>query len=464
MDRPLRNLLLVFAGLFLALIVNLTYVQVYAAPRLETSPSNTRGIQEQMRVERGLILSADGVELAGNRQVGDLYRRTYPLGDLVEPVLGYNDLRYGRAGLERLYNPELSGDSPLLGIRSALDQALGRPKRGADVVLTLDIKVQRAAVEALDGHKGAIVVIDPKTGAIIALASSPRYDPSQLGAQWKALNADPDRPLLNRPTQGLYPPGSAFKPVVAAKGLATGAVAPDTSFDDSGAYRAGGYVVRNYGDKAYGHHTFAEAMAQSINTTFAKLGVQLGGASVAESARAFGFDRDLPGRLSAARSRFPDPAKMDTAHVAQASFGQGEVLATPLEMALVASGIANGGKIMAPFLVSEVRDYQQTVLQKTQPREWLQAADPATAATVRDLMVGVVTEGTGKKAAIDGVQVAGKTGTAELDKGEPHAWFIGFAPADDPRVAVAVIVENGGTGGSVAAPMAAQVMRAALQR
>jgi peptidoglycan glycosyltransferase len=205
-------------------------------------------------------------------------------------------------------------------------------------------------------------------------------------------------------------------------------------------------------------------MAQSINTTFAKLGVQLGGASVADSARAFGFDRDLPGRLSAVRSRFPDPAKMDTAHVAQASFGQGEVLATPLEMALVASGIANGGKIMAPYLVSEVRDYQQTVLQKTQPREWLQATDSATAATVRDLMVGVVTEGTGKKATIDGVQVAGKTGTAELDKGEPHAWFIGFAPASDPRVAVAVIVENGGTGGSVAAPMAAQVMRAALQQ
>ncbi len=343
-----------------------------------------------------------------------------------------------------------------------MDLLLGRPKRGADLHLTVSAALQKTAVDALGGKKGAIVALDPRTGAILAMASSPSYDPRRLDERWKALNQDADRPLLNRVTQGLYPPGSSFKPVVAAAALAQGLVTPTTGFVDDGRYVAGGYVVHNYGDAVYGRHDFTEAMAKSINTTFAKVGVELGAAGLAQAARSFGFSQKVPGRLPVAASRFPDPGTMDTAHVAQASFGQGEVLATPLEMALVAAGIANGGRVMEPYLVGEVRDYQQTVLDRTQPKVWLNPMDATTAAAVRDMMVQVVQQGTGTRAAIPGVQVAGKTGTAELDQGEPHAWFIGFAPADAPRVAVAVVVEHGGTGGSVAAPLARQVLSAAL--
>jgi peptidoglycan glycosyltransferase len=285
-----------------------------------------------------------------------------------------------------------------------------------------------------------------------------------VAADWKALNQDAGRPLVDRGVQGLYPPGSTFKAIVAAGALQEGTVTPQTVFVDTGSWIAGGYRVNNYGGKAYGEHTFTQAFAESINTTFAKVGVELGADRLSHYAEAFGFNVRPPWPLGGARSFFPPPGAMDTAHVAQASIGQGKVLATPLEMALVAAGIANGGVIMRPTVVEEWRDYRQTVLERPQPEVWLTAITPQTAATERGLMIEVVREGTGTKAALPNVQVAGKTGTAEVERGAPHAWFIGFAPADHPEVAVAVLVEHGGTGGSVAAPIARDVIAAALGR
>jgi peptidoglycan glycosyltransferase len=465
MDRPLRRLFLFFALLFVALLVQLTYVQVWAAPDLKTNSANTRAIEEEMKIQRGVIISADGVELAVNTVGGDYgqyFLREYPQGSLTSPWLGYNSLRYGRAGVERVYNEELSGQSGLLGITSYWDELLGKTHRGADLKLTINMAVQRVAAEALGDRKGAVVALDPRTGAVLAMVSYPRYNPNQIDSLWTEINSDPDTPLLNRGAQGLYPPGSVFKTIVAAAALDTGAVTPETPFTDTGSVTAGGFVVNNYGDKVYGGHDFAEAFASSINTTFAKVGIDLGVATLASYAEAFGFGKESPWPLGGSKSLFPDPSEMDKAHLAQASYGQGEVLATPLQMALAAAAVANGGQIMKPYVVSRVSDYHGSVIEETKPQVWLTPISSETAAVLRALMIEVVNSGTGTEAALSGVQVAGKTGTAEVADGEPHAWFTGFAPADDPQVVVAVLVENGGTGGGVAAPIVRQVIAAAL--
>jgi peptidoglycan glycosyltransferase len=462
MDKPLRRLFLFFALLFVALVVQLTYVQVWKASDLKAHPANTRAVAEQMKIERGVIVSADGVELAVNRQDGEYFLREYPQGDLTSPWLGYNHLRYGRAGVERVYNEELSGETGLLGITGWWDEILGRTHRGADLKLTINMAVQQAAVEALGQRKGAVVALDPRTGAILAMATYPRYDPNQLTDIWSEINSDPDKPLLNRATQGLYPPGSVFKTLVAAAALETNTVTPDTEFVDTGSVTAGGFVVNNYGDNVYGEHDFTKAFASSINTTFAKVGVTLGAETLATFASEFGFGRELPWRLGGAQSFFPAAGDLDKAHEAQVSYGQGEVLATPLGIALATAAVANGGNIMKPYLVSQVLAYHGEVLDETEPGVWLQPISAATADTMRALMVEVVNNGTGTRAALSGVQVAGKTGTAEVAEGEPHAWFAGFAPADDPQVVVVALVENAGTGGSVAAPVVREVIAAAL--
>jgi penicillin-binding protein A len=461
-DRPLRRLFFFFVLLFVALLVQLTYVQVWAADDLKTNSANTRAIEEEMKIERGVIVSADDVELAVNTKEGQYYLREYPQGSLTSPWLGYNSLRYGRAGVERVYNEELSGQSGLLGITSYWDELLGKTHRGADVRLTINVALQRVAAEALGERKGAVVALDPRTGAVLAMVSYPRYDPNKVDSLWSELNTDPDTPLLNRVMQGLYPPGSVFKTIVAAAALDTDAVTPETKFTDTGSVTAGGFVVNNYGDETYGEHDFTKAFASSINTTFAKLGVELGSDVLAGYAADFGFGKELPWPMGGAKSFFPDPGGMDKAHLAQAAYGQGEVLATPLQMALAAAAIANDGQIMKPYLVSRVSDYHGTVLEETKPEVWLRPIASETAAVLRALMVEVVKRGTGTGAALSSVQVAGKTGTAEVADAEPHAWFIGFAPADDPQVVVAVLVENAGTGGSIAAPIARQVIAAAL--
>jgi peptidoglycan glycosyltransferase len=462
MDRPLRRLFLFFALLFVALLLQLTYIQVWAAPDLKTNSANTRAIEEEMKMQRGVIVSADDVELAVSTKDGQYYLRQYPQGSLTSPWLGYNSLRYGRAGVERVYNEELSGQTGLLGITSYWDDLLGRTHRGADLKLTINMTVQRAAAEALGERKGAVIALDPRTGAILAMVSYPRYDPNEVDSLWEELNADPDTPLLNRAIQGLYPPGSVFKTIVAAAALDTHAVTPETLFTDTGSVTAGGFVVNNYGDKEYGEHDFTQAFANSINTTFAKVGTDLGVDTLAGYAAAFGFNEELPWALGGAKSFFPDPDDMDKAHLAQASYGQGEVLATPLQMALAAAAVANDGQIMKPYIVSKVSDYHGSVLKEIKPEVWLRPISSETAAVLRRLMVEVVTSGTGTGAALSGVQVAGKTGTAEVANGEPHAWFTAFAPADAPQVVVAVLVENAGTGGGVAAPIARQVIAAAL--
>jgi penicillin-binding protein A len=473
MNKAIGRIFLIGAALFVAVVVDLTWLQVIHADELARAPENKRQLAEELRIKRGSIVAFDGSVIARSVRRSGFYQRRYPNGTLAPQLVGYDTVRYGRSGIERQMNDELLGRAPELGVQNWLDQLLGRRPEGADVLTTLVPDVQRAAQQALAGKKGAIVVLDPGTGAVIANASAPSYESASLEEQWASLRKDPAAPLLDRPMQGLYPPGSSFKVVTAAAGLQTGVVTPQTQFVDTGTYVVYGGKVTNYGGEVYGPHDFETALTLSINTTFGKVGDKLGRQRLVEMMRAFGFWQvppiPLPPGAVVASGRYDGDellspeAEMDPLAVAWAACGQEQVLATPLQMALVASAVANGGPVMEPYVVAGVRTGGGSVVEEAAPAEWVTAIEPATALTLNEMMQRVVTSGTGTGAAIEGVKVAGKTGTAERGDGTNLAWFIGFAPADDPRVAIAVAVEDTySTGGAEAAPLAALVLRAAL--
>jgi peptidoglycan glycosyltransferase len=324
------------------------------------------------------------------------------------------------------------------------------------------MKLQKLAMQALGNKKGAVVVLNPKTGAVLALASQPTYNPNRIDEDWPALSASADGVLLNRALQGRFAPGSAFKIVTTAAALADGQVTTDTVFDAPANLKIYGGKVTNYEGKGYGKMTLADAFAKSVNTVFAQVGKTLGGKKLAGAAGAFGLDGKTPFDIATAASSVPSASDMDELEVSWMAVGQGRLQLTPLNVALVGAAIANGGKIMQPYLVQEVKEHSGTTIFKRAPKVWKNPISPEVADSLRTLMEKVVEQGTGKAAKIDGVEVAGKTGTAEVENKAPHAWFVGFAPAGDPQAVVAVIVENGGTGGKVAAPIAKEILAAAL--
>jgi peptidoglycan glycosyltransferase len=473
MNKAISRVFLVGVVLFAALVVNLTWIMGVRADWYRERPENKLGLIEELRIKRGDILGFDGSVIATSTKRSGIYEREYPQSAVAPQLVGYASSRYGRSGVERQYNPELTGQTDVLSVEHWMDRLLGRRPEGADVRLTLVPAVQETAQEALGGQVGAIVAIDPATGAIIASASSPSYDPGALEDSWDDLAADADAPLLNRPTQGLYQPGSSFKVVTASGGLGQDKVTPTTTFVDTGTYRVGGGKVTNYGGEVYGRHDFTEALTYSINTTFGKVGNELGRRGLVDEMQGFGFYETPPltlpkgevvasGRYGAGGLLSPD-APMDDLAVAWAACGQEQVLATPLQMALVAGAVANGGIVMKPYVLQEVVSPSGKTLEAATVEPWVTAMDAATAASLNRMMQQVVTSGTGTGAALQGVDVAGKSGTAERGNGTNLAWFIAFAPADDPVVAVAVVIENvETTGGETAAPLAAAVLRAAL--
>ncbi len=473
MNRAMSKVFVITVVLFVALIVNLTWIMGVRAQWFQDRPENKRSIAKEMKIKRGDILGYDGSVMAGTERRSGYYYRDYPSGTLAPQLLGYDSVRYGRSGIEAQLNDTLTGQASDLGVQNWVDKLLGRKPKGADLKLTLVPAVQRIAQSELHGQKGAIVVLDPKTGALIASASAPTYDPAHLDDRWGTLSKDPSAPLLNRPTQGLYVPGSAFKVVTGSAGLDTGKVTPDTEFVDTGTYVVFGGKVTNYGDAVYGPNDFTTAMTLSINTTFAKVGNTLGRKRLITGAQQYGFYQKPPLELPAdeivASGRYgkqgllsPD-AFMDPLDVAWAACGQEKLLATPLQMALVAGGIANGGRVMKPYYLQEVVTPDGQVVGKAQPEQWLVATRPLTATQLNDMMQRVVNAGTATAAALEGIQVAGKTGTAEKGDGTNLAWFIGFAPAEDPTIAIAVVIEDTqSTGGEAAAPLAAAVIKTAL--
>ena len=473
MNKAMSRVFIVAVVLFVALVVNLTWIMVVRAQWFQDRPENKRSIAKEMKIKRGDIVGYDGSVIAGTERRSGYYYRDYPSGTFAPQLVGYDSVQYGRSGIESQLNDELTGQASDLGVQNWVDKLLGRRPKGANVKLTLVPAVQKVAQQELQGQRGAIVVLDPKTGALIASASAPTYDPANLDERWATLSEDPTAPLLNRPTQGLYVPGSAFKVVTASAGLDTGKVTPDTQFVDTGTYVVFGGKVTNYGGEVYGPNNFTFALTASINTTFAKVGNTLGRKRLITGAQQYGFYKTPPlplpagevvpsGRYGKKGLLSPD-AFMDPLDVAWAACGQEKLLATPLQMALVAGGVANGGRVMKPYYLQEIVTTEGQVVSKAQPEQWLIATKALTASQLNTMMQNVVNAGTGTAAALEGIQVAGKTGTAEKGDGTNLAWFIGFAPANDPQVAFAIVIEDTqSTGGEAAAPIAAAVIKTAL--
>jgi len=475
LERQIKILLLFLIICLLAVVGNLTWVQIFGAERISSNAANKRRLVEEYAILRGDIITSDGQVIARSIEVEAAkseyrYQREYPFGPLFAGITGYDSWRYGRTGLEEKMNDELLGKGKSLSLQTISNRLLGASRKGNSVVVTVDSRLQKIAYESLSGRRGALVALDPRTGAVLAMATSPTYDPNAVvplpgrdtESAWKQIVSDPGNPLVNRATSGLYPPGSSFKVVTATAALETGVANPDTEFECNGRLPVHGYTVYDFGRTTHGRLNFDRALTVSCNITFAQVGLRLGAETLVHFAELFGFNRAIPFDLAVAESRIDQPEKMDPVALATSAFGQAGDLATPLEMALVASAVANDGVIMKPYLVDEVQDYNGKIIRQIAPKKWIRVMESDTASTLRRMMVHVVERGTGTAAGIEGVEVAGKTGTAEVEGAKPHSWFICFAPAYDPKVAIAVVVENGGEGGKTAAPIAREVLEKAL--
>ena len=469
-----------------ALATGLAYWQVVDAERLSTDPRNPLVIAAARNAPRGAIYDVNGTVLARNaRGAGGQQLRTYP-APAAAPLVGYRSVVFGSAGLERAYDAQLTGLRSLAPGDELLRKFRTDPYDPADLHLSLDLRLQDAAAQLLGDDRGAVVAIEPSTGRVLAMVTSPTFDPNRIvdpqrGSRYVArLRQREDSPLLNRATQGMYVPGSVFKIVTAVAGLGGGAINRATTYEDQPAeYETGflveGFRIRDAPRTVQLDHPldFLEATEVSSNIWYAHASLDIGAQGMLDWAGRFGFGERIPFDLPTAASQVtrgdgPLNGFLDRVELANAAYGQGRVLVTPLQMATVAATIANGGVAMRPKLVDEVRTASGGVT-RIGPEQWRQVLSPNDARLISEAMQLAVEGQYGRRfaggARIEGVPVAGKTGTAQLGVGEePHSWFIGFAPANDPRIAIAVIVENGGSGGERAAPMAGRLMAGYLQR
>lgn len=487
MNRPIRKVAVALMVLFAALLVNANWVQVGQADRLAASPSGAdRRIDEQLERQRGEILAADGTKIATSvkPEGSDEYLRQYPSGMLYADVTGYwGGTSVSPVGLELAEDKFLSGEDDRLLASRVTGLFSGDEVRGGSITTTIVPQIQQAAANALAGRRGAVVALDPQTGAVLAMVTSPTYDPNPLASRsgnvaldaFTTLKNDSAQPLLVRPTQETYPPGSTFKVVTAAaalRNLLGGDIEAEVFAPRVLDLPLTNTNLPNFGGESCGSNdrsTLIQALTISCNTAFGSLGIDLHDQDpdlLREQAEGFGLNStldDFP--LPQVLSVFP--AGLDEPQSAQAAIGQNDVRVTPLQMAEIAATIGNGGTRMKPYLVESYLGPDGDQISRTRPDELDQAIDSATAGGLTTMMENVVNDGTGHNAQIDSVRVAGKTGTAEFGtQGQAHAWFIGFAPAVNPKIAVAVIVENGGfetgTGGAVAAPVAKQVLQTGL--
>jgi peptidoglycan glycosyltransferase len=470
---------------FLVLFLQLNRVTVFGAQELKDNPTNNRSILRDFDAPRGTIVTADEVIVAQSQPTPEGarfdYARTYPLGDLFAHTVGYFSLNLGATGVEDSYNAQLAGRTLDLSFRSVDDLFVDRDRVG-DVRLNLRADVQQVAKDQLGERQGSVVAIDPRTGALLAMWSWPSFDPDVVAshdfeaanAAYQLFLADERDPLLAKAFRERFFPGSTFKVVTAAAGLAAGEVTVEApSYPVTAEYTPPqtSRPLRNFGRSTCGGTLF-DILRVSCNTAFAQMAIDLGPETMVEMAESFGFNADPPLDLpDPAASVFPTDFDQDLPALAQAGIGQNDVAATPLEMALVASAVANEGVIMAPRTVADVRDADNDIVEAPEPAQWRRAVSPEHAAILRAAMVGVVERGTARNLAIPGFEVGGKTGTAQLgiDPPRSHAWIIGFAgpPGEAPSVAVAVLVEGQAgaseqTGGQVAAPIARAVMETVL--
>jgi peptidoglycan glycosyltransferase len=483
-NKQLRRLGAGLLACYLALFAMVNWVQVFHAQALNDHPDNSRKIVRDFSRPRGQIIAADGAVLATTvpSAFGDPFplQRTYPEGDLFGHITGTLNFNFGATGVEQTYNDQLSGATVAQEYETLRDLFVDRQHTG-DVTLTMRKDVQQLARDALGAQKGSVVVLDPRDGSILGMWSFPSYDPNVLASHnaqdaqnAKAfLEGSPDRPLRGRSWQERFFPGSTFKVVTGSIGVESGLVTPDEPvFPVETEYKPpDGNPIQNFGGESCGGPLF-DILRVSCNSAFATMGAEVIGQDIMQAGvKKFGFNTTVPIDLpNPAVSNFPD-TKRSKAFLGQASIGQFDTAASPLEMALVASGVANNGIIMTPHVMKEIKDDNGKVIKTFDPKPWLTAISPQTAATMRQAMIGVVQAGTGTAARISGVEVGGKTGTAQLGTSPPtsNAWFICFAgaPGAPASVAVAVIVEaepgvSEGTGGRIAAPIAKQLVEKVL--
>jgi peptidoglycan glycosyltransferase len=486
-DR-VRRVGVVAVVLLAALVVGATYWQAWAVSDLEDKQDNAILRVAQFHIKRGLIHARNGTVLAANRRQRvkgqTFYLRRYPTGKLAADVVGYSTQGRSRAGLERSLNDYLTASNSNLHtvFNRTLDRLAGKTVTGNSVHLSLAPGAQWVALKALASNCGAAVALDPRTGKVLVLASSPTYNPNLVESDFQAVarvraNCSPAAPLLNRATQGLYAPGSTFKLVTATAALDTGTFTPFSTFYDPGYCVEYGKPVYNFADQSgperFGNVNFTQGLEHSVNSVFCNIGKKLGAIRILDYAKRFGFyekppletpsgERFASGLYKGGRLYFPkqnfqaDPGRL--------AFGQERLAVTPLQMAMVAAGIANGGVVMKPSVVDTIVAPGGKVIERRRPEELGRAMKPETARELTKMMELVVTSGTGTAAQIPGVRVAGKTGTAETGRSDRNTtWFVAFAPADKPRVAVAVALENQtSTGGRTAAPIARAIMQALL--
>ncbi|HEY5816293.1 MAG TPA: penicillin-binding transpeptidase domain-containing protein [Solirubrobacterales bacterium] len=482
MNRQIVQLFAFVVVLFGVLIAFTSWWSVFDAEALKDKQANKRPLLEQQQIERGRILAADGTVLARSvaKGSGDALRyvRRYPEGALYGHPIGYSFVREGDSEFEKFHNDELVGEGSEFA--SLLDELRGQTQEGNDVVTNIDPEAQRVAMAGLEAQGfGAVVAIEPASGRVRVMASNPPYDPNRVPFELTELNQDPNSPLLNRATQGQYPPGSTFKVVTAAAGLDSDAITPETTIDAPGTIEVQGQPLSNDFNQDFGPIALDTALTNSVNTWFAQLGEQLGAETMFEYMDAFGFGStpaiDLPDDQVYTSGVF-DAGELlgpaDPVDVARVAFGQERLAVTPLQMAEVAAAVANGGSLMKPQIWSRVVDPDGRVTDRLDPSQYSRPIDEQTAAELTTAMEGVVSEGTGTNAAISGISVAGKTGTAETPFNEScgggseenQAWFIGFAPADDPEIAIAATVEcTLAFGGDVAAPIFREVAETILE-
>lgn len=470
-NRLTRTVFL-FTALFAVLIGNITYIQVIKASEYQDMPSNNHTINKARFIKRGSIITADGLTLAESVQQADgTYARSYPNGNLAAHVVGYYSQQYGTMGIENTQNDTLTGSKDYSSWQNALNSLAGISEPGNSVQLTIDSRIQRAAEQALAGRVGAIVALDPRSGAVLAWASAPTFDNTNIQAAIEAANASggADTSMYDRATLALYTPGSTFKVLTLASALENGLATLDTTYDSPGRMEIGGADVVSIGERGHGKISLAKAFALSSNTVFGQVADGLGAEKLVATARAFGYGQQLGLDFTTAASVMPNPEEMTEWELAWAGagqpVGQGHTpgpQATVMQNALMAATIANNGIAMNPYVVSQILAPDGTVLKTTRGHSLGQAVGSGTAKQVKQAMLDVVQNGTGSAAAIAGVKVAGKTGTAETNNANANSTFVGFAPYDTPTVAIAVVIEQNAKGEESAAAVGGQVLRAAL--
>lgn len=474
MTEPITRLYVLVIALFAVLVYFTSRWTVFDAKTLRNEPLNRRLLLEQSRIHRGLIRADDGTVLARSiKQTGGTYTRTYPSGGLFSHAVGYSFTNLGRSGLEQSRNDPLTGQKNELG--SIFDQLRGKVRAGDDVFTTLDPNAQRVAYSALQGQKGAVVALEPQTGKVRVMASNPQFNANGLPARFSVLSREQGSPLFNRVTQAGYPPGSTFKVVSAIAAIDSGRYTPDSTVNGDTGKVISGVPLSNDGGQSFGDITLTKALTFSVNTVWAQIGESLGKRTMAKYMTRLGFyakpPLDYPAGQRRASGEYGPSGNLlsplsGSIDVGRMAIGEDKLAVTPLQMAMVASAVANGGRLVRPHITDRIVDQDGRVVDDVKTSTESRVMSKTTADSVAQMMSQVVKEGTGTAAALSGVEVAGKTGTAQIDPSNniTQPWFIAFAPVNNPKIAIAVTVErsNGGFGGDIAAPIAKQVLEALL--